>query len=187
MYQPYEPWELLLQKQPQWIQNFIKHVEYRKMEEILNSVSTCDHLIMVSDDSGKDYYTTFAWVLSTPDDKRLATAAGNCQGRESSLRAESTGMLSASVFMVMIQLYRDEATIMIKMRYISDNLELINRGIEHGGYEESYPNTTLRAEYHVAEQIYLINQAHKIEATYSWVKVSKMMTQILLNYHSWLS
>ena len=61
---------------------------------------------MVSGGSGKDYSMTFSWVLSTPDGKRLATAAGNCQGRESSLRAEATGMLSALVFMAMIQLYR---------------------------------------------------------------------------------
>ena len=84
MYQPYEPWELIIQKQPQWIQDLIRHVEYRKMEEILNSVSTCDRLIMVSDGSGKDYSMPFTWVLSTPDGKRLATAAGICQGRESS-------------------------------------------------------------------------------------------------------
>ena len=67
------------------------------MEEILTSVSTCDHLIMVSDGPGQDYSMTFAWILSTPDGKRLATAAGNCQGRESSLRADATVMLSASV------------------------------------------------------------------------------------------
>ena len=107
------------------------------MEEILTSVFTCDHLIMVLDGSGKDYSMTFAWIFSTPDWKRLATAAGNCQGQESSSRAEATGMLSASVFMAMIQLYTHEATSTIKMRYIIDNLELINRGIEHGGYEVS--------------------------------------------------
>ena len=67
------------------------------MEDIVNCVATCDHLIMVSDGSGKDYAMTFAWVLGTPDGKRLATAAGHCQRRESSLRAEATGMLSASV------------------------------------------------------------------------------------------
>ena len=83
MDQPYEPWELLIQKQPQWIQDLIRHEEFRKMEEILTCVSTCNHLIMVSDGSGKDYAITFAWVLSIPDVKRLATAVGNCQGRES--------------------------------------------------------------------------------------------------------
>ena len=37
------------------------------------------------------------------------------------------------------------------MKYIIDNLELINRGIEHQGYNESYPNLTLRAKYDVTE------------------------------------
>ena len=67
-------------------------------------------------------------------------------------------MLSASVFMAMIQLHRQEALTKIKMKYISANLEFINGGIEHGGYKESYPNTNLRAEYEMIEQIYLINQ-----------------------------
>ena len=71
---------------------------------------------------------TSIWVLSTSEVTRLATAADCCQGRESSLRAEVTGMLSTAVFMAMIQQHRHEPQSLIKMRYISDNLELINRG-----------------------------------------------------------
>ena len=76
----------------------------------------------------------YGWVLSAPNGTRLAYDAGNCQGRESSLRAEATGMLSAYIFMAMIQHYQAHQQQQnadhhqLKVQYVSNNLELINRG-----------------------------------------------------------
>ena len=75
-----------------------------------------------------------------PKGKRLVYDAGNCQGRESSLRAGATGILSASpVFMTVIQQYQAqqqqqqqqqqqrEEHHQLKVQYVSNNLELTNR------------------------------------------------------------
>ena len=58
----------------------------------------------------------------------------------------------------------------MEAQYVSNNLELVRRGREHQGYVDSYANTTLRAEYNLTEQIYVINQENTITAHYSWVK-----------------
>ena len=41
----------------------------------------------------------------------------------------------------------------IKIKYVSDNLELINRSKENLNYNNLYPNNTLSAEYDTTEQI----------------------------------
>ena len=56
-------------------------------------------------------------------------------------------MLSASVFIAMVKQYKSNQEKVLKVKYVSDNLELVKRGQEHKTYEESYANTTLRAEY----------------------------------------
>ena len=58
----------------------------------------------------------------------------------------------------------------MKVKYVSDNTELVKRGREHKNYVELYANTILRAEYDLTEQIYMTNQENKIQAQYSWVK-----------------
>ena len=57
----------------------------------------------------------------------------------------------------------------IKIVYISDNLELINRNKEHLNYTDPYPNNTLAAEFDITEQIYLTNQTYNIEASFQHV------------------
>ena len=65
------------------------------------------HLLLISDGSGKAKSRTFKWMLNTPGEHRQVQAAGHCQGRESSLRAEAKGMLSAIVFMTLVQQSRN--------------------------------------------------------------------------------
>ena len=113
---------------------------------------------------------TFGWVMSTPGGHRLAKAAGHCQGRENSLRPEATGMLSATVFIALLQQYQKENITSVKVQYTSDNLELVRRESNHTRYRDSYPIAALTAEYDVIEQIYLTNQSNQIKATYSWVR-----------------
>jgi len=71
---------------------------------------------------------TYAWILFTPQGNRIAHCPGHSQGRESSLQAEATGMLSAAVFLAMIQQYQQGTTKQLDVRYISNNMELIKRG-----------------------------------------------------------
>ena len=73
-------------------------------------------------------------------------------------------MLSVLFFIALIVKHRNR--IDIKIKYVSDNLELINRSKKHLDYINLYPNTTLSAEYDVAKKIYLINKTYKIEALF---------------------
>ena len=86
---------------------------------------------MVSDDSGKSKTMTFGWATSTHHRQRLATVAGHCQGKEISLRAEAAGMLSASVFVELLQQYSKFENDPLPIIYVSDNLELISKGKSH--------------------------------------------------------
>ena len=60
-------------------------------------------------------------------------------------------MLSATVFMALVQQYRNENISPISIQYTSDNLEFIRRELKHKHYEESYSNATLTSEYDVTE------------------------------------
>ena len=95
--------------------------------------------------------------MSTPGEKRIARCAGHSYGRESSLRAEVTGMLPASVFVAMVKQYKSNQEKVMKVKYVSDNMELVKRGREHKTYKEYYANTILRVEYDLIEQIYMTN------------------------------
>ena len=58
----------------------------------------------------------------------------------------------------------------MKAQYVSNNMELVKKGKEHQDCVKSCANTTLRAEYDLTEEIYLINRGNTINAKYSWVK-----------------
>ena len=45
-------------------------------------------------------------------------------------------------------------------------MELVNRSNEHLKYKHPYPNTTLKSEYDITEQIYLTNTMYKITASF---------------------
>ena len=57
----------------------------------------------------------------------------------------------------------------IKIIYVSDNLEPINRNKEHLNNIDLYPNTILAAELDIMEQIYLMNQTYNIDALFQHV------------------
>ena len=76
-------------------------------------------------------------------------------------------MLSISLFIALMAKYSKQTN--IKIVYVSDNLELINRNKEHLNYNYPYPNDTLSAEFYITEQIYLTNRTYKINASFQHV------------------
>ena len=76
-------------------------------------------------------------------------------------------MLSISVFVALIAKHRNPNNIKIKI--VTDNLKLVNRSNAHLEYKHLYPNNTLKSEYNVTEQIFLINSAYKIVAMFHHV------------------
>ena len=103
-------------------------------------------------------------MLPTADGVHLATSYGGCDGQGSSLRAEAVGMLSISLFIVLMAKYSKHTN--IKIVYVSHNLELINRNKEHLNYKDLCPNDTLAAEFDITEQIYLTHQTYNIKASF---------------------
>ena len=110
---------------------------------------------------------SFGWVLSTVGWVYLATSYGECDGRGSSLQAEAVEILSISLFIALMAKHRKR--INIKIIYVSDNLELINRNKEYLNYTDLYPNNTLSAKFDITEQIYLTNKTYEIKTSFQHV------------------
>ena len=57
----------------------------------------------------------------------------------------------------------------IKIKYVTNNQEFINRSNKHLNYRHSYPKNTLSAEYDITEKIYLSNKIYKISASFQHI------------------
>ena len=146
--------------------------KYSQMATTINDVLKPhikdEYLIAVSDGSVKHMHQiSFDWLLSTAGGVHLATSYDGCDSQGSSLRAEAVGMLSISPFIALMEKHRKRTN--IKIIFISDNLELINRNKEHLNYTNPYPNNTLAAEFDITKQTYLTNQTYKVEALFQHV------------------
>ena len=107
------------------MQDLIKHVDYNRLKDVMTAIEESEHMIIVSDGSGKDFKMTFSWIMSTPDGARVARYAGHFYGRESSLWSEAMGMLSALVFIAMIRQYNLNQDNVMRVQYVSNNMELV--------------------------------------------------------------
>jgi hypothetical protein len=149
--------------------HFFSDEEYSNLWKIVAATEDHGYLLAVSDGSVKSHDMSFGWILTTSTGDRLAAAAaGPCNGRGNSLRAEGAGMLSATMFIALITKYLEIEQ--MRIVFISDNSELIRRLKVHKHYDEPYPNETLKSEFDVTEQIYRTKELYGIDATYRWVR-----------------
>ena len=81
-YQHFTKWNAQIKQQPEWMQNLIKHVDFNRLTEVLTAVDESNHIIIVSDGSGKDFIMTFGWIMSTPEGNCVARCAGHSYGRK---------------------------------------------------------------------------------------------------------
>ena len=116
----------------------------------------------------------------------LTTSYGGYNGRGSSLQAEAVRILSILLFIAILAKYSNCTN--IKIIYLSDNLELINRNKEHLKYTNPYPNNTLSPEFDITKHIYLTNQIYNIKASFQHVyghqdtrSRGEMSTEVILN------
>ena len=107
---------------------------------------------------------TYGWLLTANDGDILAQGNVPCNGKVCSLRSEGTGMLAGSLLLGMAQEYAMFEFYSINLHCIADNLELINRGKQHGSYTTPYPNQTLKGEFDLTEQTYCTQKYYKINA-----------------------
>jgi hypothetical protein len=173
-YGPDVSWDRFILTQPKWVCALLDDVHffsddgYSNLWEIVAACEKHGHLLAVSDGSVIFHDMSFGWILATPTGERLAAAAGPCNGRGNSLRAEGAGMLSITMFLSLIIKYLGVEP--MNVVFISDNAELIRRLRAHKQYDEPYPNETLKSEFDVTEQIHRTTSIYGIQATYRWVK-----------------
>jgi hypothetical protein len=78
------------QSQSQWVDSLLQEVHffsddgYSNLWEIVHELEEHGYLLAVSDGSVKFHDMSFGWILATPTGKRLAAAAGPCNGRGNS-------------------------------------------------------------------------------------------------------
>ena len=138
------------------------------IDDVLKTHDKDGYLIAVSNGSVKHMHQmSFSWVLSTAGGLYLAKSYGGCEGIGSSLQEAAVGMLSILLFIVLMAKHRKCTN--IKIIYVSNNLEFINRKKEHLNYINPYPNNTLSTEFDITEQIYLTNKTYKIEVSFQHV------------------
>ena len=112
------------------------------INDILVAHDKDGYLVAALDGSVKHMHQmSFGWVLSIVKVLYLVKSFGRCDGRGSSLQAEAVGMLSVLIFVVLMAKHKKRTN--IKIKYVSDNLELINRSKEHLNYNNLHPNNTL--------------------------------------------
>mmetsp|Transcript_21360 Transcript_21360/g.48164 ORF Transcript_21360/g.48164 Transcript_21360/m.48164 type:complete len:307 (-) Transcript_21360:187-1107(-) len=140
------------------------------MATILKSIATNVPLYVISDSSATEKRMTFGWILSTTKGQRLASSHGSCAGRPSSLQAEASGILSSSLFIMILQSQYHCIFHQGKLGFMADNLELITRLNDHRRYTKPYPNTTLGAEFDLTKQIHLLHTEHQLPSSFRHVK-----------------
>lgn len=150
---PPRDWEELIQQQPPWIKQLVRSITFDDLTTVINHITSDVNLIAVSDGSAKQIGMTYGWVIATKRGTMVATGNGPSDGRPSSMRSEGQGMLAVLLFLAMIQQFTNSKA-PIRIEFMSDNQELINRQTNHKEYNIPYPNATLKAEFDLTEQIY---------------------------------
>ena len=126
--------------------------------------------MVVSDGSAKENQMSYGWVINSLDDEPIAKGYGRCNGRPTSMRAESAGMLAATIFLSTIQKFTNGSLGTLQAKYFTDNQALITRMNHHQQFVEPFVNTHLIPDYDLTEEIYMLQQRHNIKVTFSHVK-----------------
>ena len=146
---------------PQWEQTLLSGVHfalqpYEIMSHLDKSQST--QILMVSDGSVHGRNVTFGWVCGTEDNVIFATHDGQGYGEPTSHRAEAWGMMSGALFLHHIYRYtqgfRPANSVHRPLIFVSDNNGLVTRMRQRCEYSRPYPNSTLRPDWDIIEQIY---------------------------------
>ena len=89
------------------------------------------------------------------------------------------GVLAASLFFEVLQDYCEVYLVLIRLEFMTDNIELVTR--QHAPRQsKTHPNTTSSAKFDLTEQIYLIHISYKLKSIFRHVKVNQ---DISINYN----
>jgi hypothetical protein len=129
-------------------------------------------LYEVSDGSMSNESLSFGWVLGTNTGQRLAWNNGPGYGTNTSHRSEGWAKLSAAKFMYHLSVFtatpfpRDT-----RLVSFADNRGLISILQKRSRYSVSYPNTCLKPDWDLTEEIYRTYLSTNIpDFSFEWVK-----------------
>ena len=121
------------------------------INDVLAAHNIEGYLVAVSDGSVQYMHQIrFGWVLVSAKGQHLAKSFGVCDGRGNPLRAGAVEMLSISIFIALMAEHRNCTD--LKIKYVTNNLELVNKSNKHLKYKNLYPNNTLSFEYEIIEK-----------------------------------
>lgn len=136
----------------QWLQLLVDPFELLDLCTQASSASGLT-LLFVSDGSAGNDSMSFAWVLSLPGGKRVATCAGPAFGfRESSYRSEGYGVLSSVRFVYHLFKFCG-CPPQWDFKFMADNQGLLTALLQDSTYVEAFPNTTLEADWDIRNEI----------------------------------
>jgi hypothetical protein len=144
---------------PTWDRSLFQYL--RLLVEPFELLEMCTHassvdgftLLFVSDGSAGNNSMSFVWVLALPCGKRVVTCAGPVYGfRESPYRSEGYGVLSAVRFVFHLFTFCG-CVPKWRCEYMADNKGLLTAILQDSKYTETFPNTTLEADWDIRNEI----------------------------------
>ena len=146
---------------PPWEQDIMHHITWLQqpfaiMHQLQNHWSSQDKLLVVSDGSSIDHKTmSYGLVIGSSKGTQFLEAMGHAQGKPTSHRAECAGCLAGAVILKHLQRYTMiKYPKTLRSYIISDNKGMITSLQDRTQYTTVYPNTTLRPDWDLLEEIY---------------------------------
>ena len=140
-----------------WEVHLLEHLELLVPDDHLMDCLSTQTCILVSDGSAPSPKASFAWILASPDGRRLARCSGPAFGyKASSYRAEGYGMLSGTRFLYHISnLLQTEPTPrnLQPVEFRCDNKSMIEVTVKHCKYQQVYPNATMASDWDIIAEL----------------------------------
>jgi len=160
----------------QWMQQLLSNVQWVcPYAQVLNTLQTLSPelpLFVVSDGSSlENQHMSFGVTIGLPNGDILVELSGSASGPPSSHRAECTGCLAGAVFCRELFRFSERSFPALSICVASDNQAMIKSLTERMSYDKVYPNSTLRPDWDLLEEIIAVYRhtgAHQVK--FEWVK-----------------
>ncbi len=160
----------------QWMQQLLSNVQWVcPYAQVLNTLQTLSPelpLFVVSDGSSlENQHMSFGVTIGLPNGDILVELSGSASGPPSSHRAECTGCLAGAVFCRELFRFSERSFPALSICAASDNQAMIKSLTERMSYDKVYPNSTLRPDWDLLEEIIAVYRhtgAHQVK--FEWVK-----------------
>ena len=129
-------------------------------------------ILVVSDGSAYEgQHMSFGVTLGLLDGRVLVELMGPGSGPPSSHRAECMGCLAGALFCAELQRFSQQSFRQLNITVVSDNQSMIRSLTDRASYDKVYPNSTLRPDWDVLEEIrFQYKRFEHSKLLFEWVK-----------------